>query len=100
MLAEGILVLQVRVLGPALLLLVPHVVIARRFVPQVGAVSLAQYKAAGVPVVSCKNLSLSAVGFPQVSEFCFCLFPSNLILFIHGFLCFGSMLCSLSTFST
>ena len=41
-----------RVLGLELLLVVPHVEIARGFVPLVGAVSLVQYRAVGVPVVS------------------------------------------------
>ena len=42
----------VPVLGLCDMLVVPDLEIVRGFVPQVGAVSLEQYRAAGVPVVS------------------------------------------------
>ena len=73
--------------------------------PQVGAVSLEQYRAAGVPVVS------HATWMQEFElERCWTYTSLGVLLqlvsieldncFIHGFLNFGSMLCSLGTFLT
>ena len=103
LLADAILGSQVRVLGLVLLLIVPHFEIAQGLVPQ-ACLSLVQYRAVGVPVVSpaawMRGTELERCWIDASLGVLLLLVSIEFDIVYPWLLSFGSMLCSLGTFST